>query len=129
MTARVILVASTLLLGMTVASPGVRAESHQAPGEAAFKKHCVNCHSLVPGMSTIAPDLHGIMGRKVGTVPDYKYSDDLKKADFTWTPDKMNEWLKSPHGVVPGTEMSYPGEKDAKVRAQIVESVEHMKAK
>lgn len=123
------LMAGVLLLGMTVAGSVVRAESKKAPGEAAFKKQCVSCHSLVPGMSTIAPDLHGVMGRKVGAVADYKYSDAMKKADFTWTAAKMTEWLESPHGVMPETEMSYPGEKDAKVRAEIVEYVEHLKAK
>jgi cytochrome c len=129
MTARTMLMTGLLVIGMTVASAVVRAESKQTPGEAAYKKECVNCHSLIPGMSTIAPDLHGIMGRKVGSLPDYKYSDDLKKADFTWTPAKMDQWLKSPHGMIPGTEMSYPGQKDAKKRAEIVEFVEHMKAK
>ncbi len=129
MTARAMLMAGVLLIGMSVIGAAVRAESKPMSGEAAFKKQCVNCHSLIPGMSTIAPDLHGVMGRKAGTVPDYKYSDDLKKAGFTWTPEKMAEWLQSPHGVVAGTEMSYPGEKDAKVRAELVEFVGQMKAK
>lgn len=129
MTARAMLMAGLLVIGMTVASAAVRAESKQTPGEVAYKKECVQCHSLIPGMSTIAPDLHGVMGRKAGTLPGYKYSDDLKNADITWTPVKMDVWLKSPHGMVPGTEMSYPGEKNPNIRAEIVEFVQHMKAK
>ena len=129
MTARAMLMAGALLLGMAVASPVVRAETKQTPGEAAFKKQCMSCHTGLPGMSTVAPDLHGVMGRKAGSLPNYKYTDALKNADFVWTPEKMNEWLKSPHGVAAETAMIYAGEKDPKVRAQIVEVVEHLKAK
>jgi len=124
MNAKSLLVASLTLLGLGfVGSVGVCAEI--PANEAAFKKYCVNCHSLTPGLSSIAPDLVGVVGRKAGTLKTYKYSAALKDADFVWSPEKLNEWLKSPHGILPETEMTFVGLKNDKERAQIVDFLEH----
>jgi cytochrome c len=90
-------------------------------GEDIYRTTCANCHSLTRGMSTVAPDLHGVIGRKAGSVPAYNYSPALKDAEFVWTREKLIEWIASPHNVVPETEMSFPGLPDAKKRAQVVD--------
>jgi cytochrome c len=92
-----------------------------AAGATLFKKQCANCHSLTAGFSTIAPDLAGVVGRRAGAVKDYQYSAALRNADFVWTPEQLEQWLQSPHGVAVETEMAFPGLKDAQGCADVVE--------
>jgi cytochrome c len=94
-----------------------------------FKAKCTNCHSMMAGMSTLAPDLHDVVGRKVASLPSFKYSPALKAMDFVWTPEKLDEWLASPHKVAAETDMTFIGLKDAKERAAVIEFLRNFKAK
>ena len=98
-------------------------------GETAFKAKCASCHSLTGGMSTLAPDLHGVVGRRVASLPNFKYSPALKELDFVWTPEKLDEWLASPHRVAAETDMTFLGLKDAKERTAVIEYLKHFVAK
>jgi cytochrome c2 len=89
-------------------------------GETLFRAKCTICHSLTSGMSTFAPDLHGVVGRKVASLPNFKYTLAMQDLDFVWTPEKLDEWLASPHRVA-DTDMTFPGLKDAKDRADLIE--------
>ncbi len=100
-----------------------------SPGEAVYRARCSNCHSLTPGMSTIAPDLTGIVGRKAAAVKDYHYSAALRGADFTWTPEKLDEWLRSPHGVAVETEMAFAGLTGDQERRDVIEFLKQRVAK
>ena len=121
-----ILVALTVFLAATVGTGrDVRAEATE--GERIFRTQCANCHSLTPGVSSIAPDLHGVVGRKAGSLKDFKYSGDLKGADFTWTPEKLDQWLKSPHQLAPETDMAFKGLASEKDRAQTIEFLKTLK--
>ena len=111
-----------------VAAAHALAEEPSA-GETIFMKTCANCHSMTPGMSTVAPDLHGVVGRKVASLPNFKYSPALKEADFTWTAEKLDEWLASPHKVAAETDMTFIGLKDAKDRAAVIEFLKKFAAK
>jgi cytochrome c len=112
-----------MVYALVLATYGFAAEP---TGEELYRTKCANCHSLTPGMSTVAPDLHGVIGRKAGTVAAYDYSPALKQAAFVWTPEKLTEWLGSPHNVVPETEMSFPGLPDAKERAAVVNFLQQL---
>ncbi len=116
-------------LALTAAGFVAAAALAAAPGEAAFRDRCANCHSLTVGMSSVAPDLAGIVGRKAGSVKDYQYSPALRNAAFVWTPEKLTEWLAAPHNAVPETEMAFPGIKSGKERADIVEFLKQRPAK
>ena len=118
-----LLVASAVLAGVGLlgATPA-RADS--AAGEKIFKSRCANCHSLTSGLSTIAPDLVGVVGRKAGSLKDYQYTPALRNADYVWTPTKLQQWLASPHNVVPETEMTFQGLKSEQERADVVEFLE-----
>jgi len=124
MKARSLLVAPLALLVLGFVGP-VATRAETPASEAAFKKHCVNCHSLTPGLSTIAPDMVGVVGRKAGSLQNYKYSAALKDSDFAWTPEKLDHWLQSPHGVTPETEMTFVGLKSEKDRAQVIDFLKH----
>jgi cytochrome c2 len=115
-----LLAVAAAMATMALAAPRpVRADS--AAGEKIFKSRCANCHSLTPGQSTLAPDLAGVVGRKAGSLKDYKYSPALQNADFVFTREKLEQWLKAPHNVVPETEMTFTGLKSETERVDVVE--------
>ena len=49
-----------------------------------FNNVCRTCHTLKEGDNRLGPNLHNIIGRKAGSVPDYAYSSAMKDADLTW---------------------------------------------
>ena len=78
-------------------------------GEAVFKR-CMTCHTINKGGANgNGPNLWGTVGAPVGHVAGYAYTPDLKKLGGSWDWDKLNEWLKNPRGLVPGTKMSFAG--------------------
>jgi cytochrome c len=100
-----ILGAALLLLqtGMALA-----AEGDPAKGAQIFKK-CQVCHSIEKGVNKIGPSLHGVYGRKAGTLDGYNYTDAMKNSGFTWDEATLNTYLTNPRKVVPGTRMVFVG--------------------
>lgn len=92
-------------------------------GMLVFNNHCRQCHSYKQGDNRLGPSLHGVVGRKAGTAPNYgNYSDSLKNSGITWTPEQLDKWIANPDAVVPNNNMKpYPGVADADQRRQIVE--------
>ncbi len=127
MKAKYLAVAGLALVATAFHSQAAHADA--AAGEAVFRQRCANCHTLTAGASPIAPDLTGVVGRKAGSLKDYTYTGALRKADFVWTPEKLNEWLIAPHNAVPETEMAFPGLKSDKERADVVEFLKQHRAK
>jgi cytochrome c2 len=65
------LVIASLMLVSAAFAGSTSARADSSVGEAVFNSRCLNCHSLTPGLSTIAPDLRGVVGRKVGSFKNY----------------------------------------------------------
>jgi cytochrome c len=79
---------------------------------------CQICHTL--DRNLLGPHLHGVIGRRAGSVADFPYSDAMKHSGITWTPEKLFQFLEGPQHVVPGTRMSFPGDHDPQRRADII---------
>lgn len=126
MESRSSLVTLGTLLIIGLAGPAMAAGDATA-GEAVFKSKCAPCHSLTPGLSTVAPDLRGVVGRAAGSLKGYEYSSALRQSNFSWTAEKLDAWLTSPHKVASGTEMAFAGLKDAHDRANVIEFLKHQK--
>jgi cytochrome c len=91
-----------------------------ANGEAKFAI-CSSCHTITPGGPNLTgPNLHGVVGRKVGSAPNYNYSDVVKSAGFTWDAARLDKWLADPRSDLSGTKMSFVGLKDAKDRTDVI---------
>ena len=91
-----------------------------ANGEAKFAL-CASCHTITPGGPNMTgPNLHGVVGRKAGAVPNYNYSDAVKNAGFTWDGPRLDKWLTDPRTDLPGTKMSFVGLKDPKDRTDVI---------
>jgi cytochrome c len=91
-----------------------------ANGEAKFAL-CQSCHTIAAdGANMTGPNLHGVFGRKAGSKADFKYSDAVKAAGFTWDAEHLNQWLQNPQTFLPGTKMTFAGLKDAKARTDLI---------
>lgn len=76
-------------------------------GERQFMRKCSICHALDPGPSRKAgPTLHGVFGRRAGTVPGYPYSDILDGSDITWDAATIDALFdEGPDHYIPGSKM------------------------
>tara|TARA_B100001996_G_scaffold378210_1_gene362014 strand:+ start:589 stop:1119 length:531 start_codon:yes stop_codon:yes gene_type:complete len=91
-----------------------------ADGEKVFKK-CAACHSISQGGSNkIGPALWGVLGRKAGSLTDYKYSKSMVAYSKPWSFEEMNGFLTKPKDWIKGTKMSFAGLKNAKERAAVI---------
>ena len=91
-----------------------------ALGEKVFKK-CAACHSIVKdGKNNIGPALYNVVGRKIGSVDDYKYSKALVAYEKEWTFEELNGFLLKPAKWIRGTKMAYAGLRKEKDRASII---------
>ena len=96
------------------------ASTSAAEGAKVFKK-CAACHSIAEGgANKIGPALWGVIGRKAGSVPDYKYSKAMAAHGKNWSFEEMNGFLIKPKDWIKGTKMSYDGLKSEKERAAVI---------
>ena len=96
------------------------ASASVADGEKIFKK-CVACHSITKGgRNKIGPALWGVLGRKAGSVSDYKYSKAMAAHGKSWSFKEMNGFLIKPKDWIKGTKMSFVGLKSEKDRAAVI---------
>ena len=75
------------------------------PGKALFERRCTGCHTL--DQNRVGPRLAGVYGRKSGTVPDFPYSAELRRAGIVWDNRSLDAWLTDPDTLVPGNNMSF----------------------
>ena len=96
-------------------------------GESEFKK-CKACHMVGEGAKNrVGPELNGIVGRVMGSVEGFKYSDPMmaKNAEgATWSEDDLDAFLAKPKDYLPGTKMSFPGLKKEDDRENVIAYLE-----
>ena len=91
-----------------------------AHGEKVFKK-CAACHSINKGgKNNIGPALYNVVGRKVGSISDYKYSKALSEYDNDWSFEELNGYLIKPAKWIKGTKMAFAGLRKEKDRASVI---------
>tara|TARA_S200000501_G_scaffold368756_1_gene407082 strand:- start:469 stop:1005 length:537 start_codon:yes stop_codon:yes gene_type:complete len=89
-------------------------------GKKVFKK-CAACHLINKGADNkIGPALYGVIGRKVASKQDYKYSKAMSGYDKNWTFEEMNGYLKKPQRHIKGTKMAFAGLRKEKDRASVI---------
>lgn len=76
-------------------------------GKTVFKA-CAACHATDHD-NRVGPGLGGLIGRKAGTVPGFRYSNAMKNSDIVWDAITLDAYLESPQKVVPGNRMPYAG--------------------
>ena len=89
-------------------------------GKKVFKK-CAACHLVSKGAENkIGPALYGVIGRKVASIDNYKYSKAMANYNKEWTFEEMNGYLKKPQKHIKGTKMAFAGLRKEKDRASVI---------
>lgn len=109
----------------TVDVAALVAAADPAKGATVFKK-CATCHK-VDGANAVGPHLNGVIGRPVGSIADFAYSDPMKTHGGDWTPEKIFHFLASPKVDVPGTKMTFAGLPKPEDRANVIAYLETLK--
>ena len=104
------------------------ASADSASGERVFQR-CFACHSVVAGEEGLpGPNLRGVIGRRAGTVPGFRFSPALIEAGargLVWTRATLDAYLADPAGFLPGTEMAMPGLSMADDRRDVIDYLQH----
>jgi cytochrome c len=108
-----------LALALALASGSALAGGDAAAGKKVFKK-CKACHALEAGKKKIGPSLHGIFGRKAGSVDGFKYSKAMKASDVVWDEENLDKYITKPKKFMPGTKMVFAGLKKEAQRANVI---------
>lgn len=104
-----IVATSLVLIGLVASTAVAGAPAGDAvKGKAVFAR-CAICHDLNPGVQKMGPNLHGLFGRKAGTVAGFNYSPAMKSAKITWSAATLDSYVTSPAKLVPGNKMGFAG--------------------
>ena len=88
-------------------------------GKAAFEQ-CAACHSLGEAGDYDGPTLKGIIGRKAGSLDDYRYSAAMKRSDVTWDAATLDQYIADPQAFIPGNRMAFAGIGDKAQRDDLI---------
>lgn len=125
---------SSLLTVLAIAGIAVAAVAPAHADDAGDAEHgrkvfnrCKICHTIEAGQpNRTGPNLHGVVGRKIGSVKGFRYSKAMKKADFVWDEERLDAYLANPRKYLPKNRMSFPGLKKAKDRADVIAYLKSM---
>ncbi len=111
------------------------AESHSAGGDMDFEitgdaeagervfRKCQACHMVgEDAQNRVGPQLNGLLGRAVGGVEGFNYSNALMDKNgegVVWTPETLAAFLENPREWAPGTKMSFAGLRKEEERADV----------
>ena len=96
------------------------ASANIGAGENTFKK-CAACHTNVSGgASKIGPPMWGIVGKKSGSHPEFKYSSALAAHGKAWSVEELNAFLYKPTDYLKGTKMAFAGIAKDEERANLI---------
>lgn len=100
--------------------PAFMAGVDASKGKKVFNR-CKACHKVDAGAGNgVGPNLHGVVGRDIAALGDFKYSDALMGKDGAWDFEALNGFLEKPKDWAPGTKMSYGGLRKEEDRAALI---------
>lgn len=112
---RTTLFAAALMAAAAVVTGPALADGDAAKGKKVFNR-CKACHVADEAKNKVGPTLHGVFGRKAGTVEGFKYSDAMKNADVVWSEETIAKYVKKPKDFIPGNKMAFAGlRKDSQI--------------
>jgi cytochrome c len=103
-------------------APVSAAQEESEEGKVAYNNACRTCHSFKAGDNRLGPSLHGIVGRKAGSMEGFAFSSAMKSSGITWDASNLDQFIENPEKVVHGNGMKpFGGIADAGERKKIVD--------
>jgi cytochrome c len=68
---------------------------------------CLACHTERP--DALGPSLKGVVGRKAGSLEDFRYSNAMLRSGIIWDDSNLREYLQDPQAKVKGNHMPFSG--------------------
>ncbi len=113
-------IVGALLILSCLVSAGSATAQPPGRGKILFLR-CASCHNISLAASPkIGPNLHGVVGRRAGSLAGYDYSPAMKSQTFVWDDAHLDRWLTNPSELVPGTAMAFGGLPSEADRAAII---------
>ena len=113
----------TLAIALLAATAGTAfADGDAEKGAKVFNK-CKACHVADAETNRVGPYLKGVIGRKIASVADYKYSDSMKEfaaSHDVWDDATFLEYITDPKKDVPKTKMAFAGIKKEEDRQDLL---------
>lgn len=90
-------------------------------GQAVFASACASCHDIRQGArGGDGPDLHGVVGRRAGSLPGYAYSQVMRRSGVVWTMANLNRFIADPAAFIPGNHMPFSGLRNSEERRELL---------
>ncbi|MBM3646795.1 MAG: cytochrome c family protein [Alphaproteobacteria bacterium] len=98
------------ICALVFAAPPAWADGDAAKGERVYNTQCKTCHTLDKGgRHLVGPNMHGLFGRKAGTMEGFKFSEAMIASGIVWDDKTIAEYIKDPKGRIPGNTMAFIG--------------------
>ena len=106
-----------------LADPALTARADPGARGAQVFRACEACHAIGPDEGNRAgPTLHGIFGRRIATLPGYRFSEALTRMDIVWNAETIARLFEiGPLAYTPGTKMPEQLITDPDERAALIE--------
>ena len=117
-----------LIMCGTLGLIAAAANAQTPDGQQAFNNSCRTCHTVKEGDNRQGPTLHGVVGRKAGTVEGYAFSSSMAQAGVTWDEATLDKFIEAPDQLVSGNAMKpYGGIPDPAQRKAIIDYLKQAK--
>ncbi len=121
-------IAFSALSLLATLTPAWAAQEESDDGQVAYNNACRTCHSFKPDDNRLGPTLHGIVGRKAGSIEGFAFSPSMKASGITWDEATLDKFISDPNQVVSGNKMQpFGGVADAGERKKIVDYLKTLK--
>lgn len=114
--------AAMAVLTITLTVSAASAQDTSA-GQRVFGQ-CRACHTVEQGgRNGVGPNLHGLFGRRAGSVEGFRYSAPMRakgEGGLVWSAETLAPYLENPREVVPGTSMAFAGLRQEAQRNDVI---------
>ena len=90
-------------------------------------ERCAACHTGKATTDGAGPSLAGVVGRKAGSLDDFRYSRALQRSGVVWNEANLDAFLRAPDQFLPGTRMPFEGVASAPERKAIIDYLKTIK--
>jgi cytochrome c len=113
-------------VAVLLAGLGGAARAADAEHGAQLFKACAACHSDKPG-NKLGPSLAGVVGRKAGSLDDFRYSPAMLRSNIVWDDGSLRDYILDPQAKVKGNRMPFAGLKQPQDADDIVAYLKTLK--